>query len=196
MKKQESYAQNRMVGQKLAQIRRQQGISQLAAAEALGTTQSNISQFEHGKRRISSSVVIQLCRIYNASPSEIFGTAGLPSDIPPGLADGLLRELAETSGSSELSFAADAYIYIAAYRMLRTLYETNPHNSSELFSLSSEDALKATEEFLREEPMRAAAALEPSERSSIELPVEKAQELRNFIACCEEIIRGNKRCII
>ena len=184
---------NKAVGMRFAEIRRSKGISQMTAAKALGTTQSNISQLENGRRRISSAAAVELCRFYGVPASEVFGAlTDEPSEsFKAGEAETLLLELAANSGSDDVASSAEAYLSLCVYRLLRELYELNPHNSSGLFSIPKDKAEALCEEFLASEPERLRATLaagSPSQRSRIELPIERSGGLRRFIAACEELL--------
>lgn len=192
-----SFEQNKELGKRLAEIRRSKGISQLSAAKALGTTQSNISQLECGKRRISSSAAMTLCRFYGVSAAEVFGFPEEESvSLAADSAGSLLTALAESSGSEDITSSAEAYISLCVYRMLRALYGINPHNSSELFSLSESEAEKLCKEFTDNEPERLRATLSAGtaqQRSRIELPIERSAELRSFIKTCEKLLGGSRK---
>lgn len=193
------YKYNNEVARRLAGVRKARGISQLTAARALGTTQSNISQFECGKRRLSSETVIALCRLYGVSANDVFGdlVSTEPRSSSPGEAETLLRELAEASGSSETAEAVDAYILLCAYRLFRELYELNPHNSQSIFAVPKERADALCEEFIREEPGRLRSLLSSGSskvRSGLELPVERSEQLRRFIAACERLLTDDTGC--
>lgn len=188
---------NRRVGRRLAALRQSRSITQADAARALGISQSGLSQYENGQRTISCAAAVELMRLYGAGYEDVFGP---PEDVPPSgrfdAAEGedLLLELAKSSGSDELSSAVNGYRLIAAYRMLRALYECNPHNSGAVFDAEEERAMLLTEEFLREEPYRLSTLIRAGtrmDRGRLELPVERSAELRAFIEVCEALMQGN-----
>lgn len=189
MKASDADRQNKEIGEHLGKLRRSCGMTQVEAAKALGMTQSCLSQLESGKRRVSGAAVKQFAELYGADVSEIISVSRLPADrdIAPGRGTALLNELISGTGSEELRRSAEAYLALCEYRMLRAVYLLNPHNSRELFSLSDEQAEKLLEDFLREEPRRL-EILDIKGREDIELPVEKAAELREFIASCEALL--------
>lgn len=194
MSKPVSYSEHDVaVGARLSALRRSSGITQTAAAEALGISQSNISQFESGKRRISGETALGFARLYNAALEDILGSTAQNEPEPPipGEAESLLTQLTSDPAFTSFSEASAAYIAVAAYRMLRALYSCNPHNSTELFSLSPETADELTLKFLETEPYKLAAIIKTmnsQERSKLELPVEYAARLRNLISSCEKLI--------
>ena len=185
---------NRKTGRRLAALRRSRGMSQAEAAKELGITQGGLSQYENGQRTISCSTAMALIKLYDARLEDVFGGDVSLSGVSDSGA-GLLEKLAERSGSSEIRSAVEAYSLSAAYRMLRALYECNPHNSGQLFDIEFEDAMQRTEEMLREEPYRISSLIHAGtkiDRSRIELPVECSAELREFIDTCEGLIGGEK----
>lgn len=182
---------NRRIGKRLAALRQARSMNQAEAAKLLGITQSGLSQYENGQRTISCSVAYELMKLYGASYEDVFGPAGEVTETTSDQgneADQLLTLLAKSSGSAEIASAVEAYRLIAAYRMLRALYECNPHNSGSVFDAETEEAMRFTEQFLREEPQRLSSLIHAGtkvNRSRIELPVERSAELRRFIESCE-----------
>lgn len=181
------------VGARLSALRRSYGITQSAAAKALGISQSNISQFESGKRRLSGEIALGFARLYHASLEEILGSTvqSKPAPPTPGEAETLLSELTADPVFSEISEATCAYIAVAAYRMLRALYCCNPHNSTELFSLDAAMSDELTLHFLEHEPSKLASlfrTMPTADRSKLELPVEYAARLRDMISSCEKLL--------
>ena len=191
MDKSTRFADNLEVGQRLAAARKAKGISQLDAARLIGTSQSNISQLESGKRTVSSAMALAYCRVCGISPAEIFGE-GLAAVVLDGTGS-LLMQLAAASGSDEAVQSAAAYISVCSYYMLRAVYELNPHNSSEIFSLPREEADEICRRIMAEAPGKLTeyiGGLGAEAAGRLELPVESSAELRSFIAGCEALLRG------
>lgn len=181
------------VGKRLAALRRSNSMTQTDAAKAAGITQSSISLIEKGKRTLTGRTALVLAEVYNASLEDILGSPNRKPFAPPspGEAEALLQQLLSAPELSDIRESASVYTAVAAYRLFRTLYECNPHNGSELFSLSRSDADILTASFLKEESARtasAAAARKASVRSSLELPPEYSARVRSFIKTCEEFL--------
>ena len=197
MKKRDNRKSNTEIGQRLKQLRRECGMSQLDAAKVLGVTQSCISQLENGQRFISGATAIQLAELYNAEPGEIFGSGRTPDNtgIRSDVSRSLLDVLAKSSGSDELLRSVRNYSAIAAYRMLRAIWMLNPDNSREIFMLSNEDADRLSDKFLSLEPFRVRSpevSGKTSDRRLINLPPEDTAELRAFIAECEALLKSTE----
>ena len=195
MKKRENQSRNAEIGQRLKELRRECGMSQLTAAKALGVTQSCISQLENGHRFISGAAAMQLAELYNAEPEELFGQgrSPLPDAIRPGEGEALLDLLAQSSGSEGLVLSVKSYSAIAAYRMLRALWLLNPDNPRELFSLSNEEADRLSDRMLSMEPFTVRSketAGSLKNRRQITLSDEDTARLRAFIADCEAILKS------
>jgi len=186
---------NLETAKRLSELRRAAGLTQKQAARMLGTTQSNISQLEHGKRGLSSEAAIEFCRLYGADISELLGEGpSLAESFALGRAESLLKAIAENCELDDITRSAGAYLSLCVYRMLRSLYALNPHNSSELFSLPEKEAEELCMTFIGTEPERLCALIEAApaaKRSMLELPVERSAELRGFIKACEDMLLGN-----
>ena len=62
----------KQMGQRLKELRKEQGYSQRQVADYLGIDQSNYSKIEHGKRRLNRlSQVIKLCELYDCTQDYI-----------------------------------------------------------------------------------------------------------------------------
>ena len=197
MKDQDEFLSDINIGRRLAELRHDRGLSQLAAAKALGVTQSCISQLECGKRRLSISAAQKLSSLYQVDISCILGGSPVsaePPEVKPSEGELLLNELVSSADSANLTFSVNSYMALSIYRVLRTVYSLNPHNSDELFSVPEEEAMKLTEQFLRDEPYRIITlglAGNLLSRKKIELPTELAPRLRAFIKECEALLSGN-----
>jgi transcriptional regulator with XRE-family HTH domain len=58
-------------GQRLQEIRKRRGLSQVEVAERLGIHQSLISQYERGYLRLHGALLVRLAQILNTTPDEI-----------------------------------------------------------------------------------------------------------------------------
>ncbi len=187
---------SKAIGKKFASIRKQLRINQSDAAKQLDVTQSCLSQLENGQRKWSCEMALKAIKLYRVSYESVFGELE-KQDVPifedeensPAV---MLQMLADASGSREVSFSARAYTYIGAYVMFRRLYESNPKNSSAIFSIDREQAEKIAKELMLNEPERISAYIKFSKRinsGTFELPVEYSTAVREAVERCEEIIR-------
>lgn len=71
------------VGDRLARIRRERGITQAELAARLGLAQPNVSDYERGVLRLNADLILKLTQILKVSSDELLGlrpaTAGRPS---------------------------------------------------------------------------------------------------------------------
>lgn len=65
--------QTRRIAKRLAEYRRKSGISQLQLAEQLGLTQSMMSRYENGDRRIPSELLAEFATAIAVSADELLG---------------------------------------------------------------------------------------------------------------------------
>lgn len=63
--------QKETIGQRLARLRRDRGITQAELAEKLGMTQPMISGYEHGTLRLHGELIVELAQILSVSADEI-----------------------------------------------------------------------------------------------------------------------------
>jgi transcriptional regulator with XRE-family HTH domain len=61
------------IGQRLARLRRERGITQAELAEKLGVVQPMISDYERGGLRLHGQLIVELTRILGVSADEILG---------------------------------------------------------------------------------------------------------------------------
>ncbi len=70
------------IGTKLREIRKQNGFSVQYAAQQLGLSPATIYRYENGSiEKIPSHIVTELCRLYGATPAQIFGWEESPFTI-------------------------------------------------------------------------------------------------------------------
>lgn len=73
---------NETIGQRLARLRGERGLSQRQLADRLRVTQSNVSEYEHDRVRLNSDVIILLAQVLKVSADELLGL-GAPSRRVP-----------------------------------------------------------------------------------------------------------------
>lgn len=61
------------IGQRIARLRKQQGVTQQEMAEALGLAQPNVSNYERGVLRLHGELLIKMADILGVSTDEILG---------------------------------------------------------------------------------------------------------------------------
>jgi transcriptional regulator with XRE-family HTH domain len=61
------------VGQRLARLRRERGLTQVELAEKLGVVQPIISGYERGELRLHGQVIVGLTRVLRVSADELLG---------------------------------------------------------------------------------------------------------------------------
>jgi transcriptional regulator with XRE-family HTH domain len=61
------------LGERLARLRRERGITQAELAEKLGLAQPNISDYERGILRLNADLILKLTAILNVSADELLG---------------------------------------------------------------------------------------------------------------------------
>jgi transcriptional regulator with XRE-family HTH domain len=66
------------VGQRLARLRKERGITQGELAQRLGISQPNISFYETGELRLHADVIIELTHILGVSADELLGLEKAP----------------------------------------------------------------------------------------------------------------------
>ena len=62
-----------MLGEQLARLRKQRGMTQAQVAEALDLPQGLISNFEKGVRRLYVDLLVQFADLYDVSTDELLG---------------------------------------------------------------------------------------------------------------------------
>jgi transcriptional regulator with XRE-family HTH domain len=73
----------RAIGERLARIRKERGITQIEMAELLGVSQGNVSDYERGEVRLHGELLVKFARILKVSADEILGLeASRPTRVP------------------------------------------------------------------------------------------------------------------
>jgi len=63
------------IGQRLARLRRERGLTQVEIAERLGVAQPVVSDYERGELRLHGELIIKLTQILGVSAEDILGLA-------------------------------------------------------------------------------------------------------------------------
>jgi transcriptional regulator with XRE-family HTH domain len=61
------------IGQRLARLRKERGITQTELAAELGVTQSHVSEWERGNLRLHGELIAELTRLLGVSADELLG---------------------------------------------------------------------------------------------------------------------------
>jgi transcriptional regulator with XRE-family HTH domain len=150
----------------LSLLRREKKVSQRTAAAALGVSQALLSHYENGIREPGLPFVVRACDYYGVSADFLLGrtlsrdgTTIAPEELYD-LSDeknnsmrggvlallskkllvnsiGVLFELLAKTGSREAIRATANYLSTAVYQMYRRLYQADPNNDPDFFSVSS-----------------------------------------------------------
>ena len=148
----------------LSLLRQEKGVSQRTAATALGISQALLSHYENGIREPGLPFVVRACDYYGVSADFLLGrtlsrdgTTIAPEELYD-LSDeknnsmkggvlallskkllvnsiGVLFDLLSKTGSREAIKAAANYLSTAVYTMYRRLYQANPDNNPDFFSV-------------------------------------------------------------
>ena len=149
----------------LSLLRQEKGVSQRTAAGVLGISQALLSHYENGIREPGLSFVVKACDYYGVSADFLLGrtlsrqgTTIAPDELYD-LSDekdnsvrggvlallskkllvnsvGALFDLLAKTGSRDAIRAASNYLSTALYVVYRHLYQANPDNNPDFFSVS------------------------------------------------------------
>ena len=61
------------IGERLALLRKERGITQVELASQLGVPQANISRYEHAQLRLHGSLIVQAAQILGVTADELLG---------------------------------------------------------------------------------------------------------------------------
>lgn len=149
----------------LSLLRQEKGVSQRTASQALGISQALLSHYENGIREPGLPFVVRACDYYGVSADFLLGRTlsrdgtTIAAEELYDLSDeknnsmkggvlallskkllvnsiGVLFDLLAKTGSREAIRAAANYLSTAIYQMYRRLYQTNPDNNLDFFSVS------------------------------------------------------------
>lgn len=73
----------RIIGQRLAQLRKDRGVTQVEMADHLGISQPVYSGYERGELRLHGELLVKLARILKVSADEILGLEQSPPTRAP-----------------------------------------------------------------------------------------------------------------
>jgi transcriptional regulator with XRE-family HTH domain len=68
------------IGQRLARLRRERGMTQVELAQRLGVAQPVVSDYERGELRLHGALIIKLSEILGVSSEELLGLKKTPSN--------------------------------------------------------------------------------------------------------------------
>ena len=148
----------------LSLLRKEKGVSQRTAAGALEISQALLSHYENGVREPGLAFVVKACEYYGVSADFLLGrtlTRDGATISPEELYDlseeknnsikggvlallskkllvnsiGVLFGMLGKTGSREAIQAASSYLSTAVYTMYRRLYDANPSNNPDFFSV-------------------------------------------------------------
>jgi transcriptional regulator with XRE-family HTH domain len=68
-----SQGSHETIGQRLARLRRERGMTQVELAERLGVAQPVVSDYERGELRLHGQLIVQLSQILGVSSEELLG---------------------------------------------------------------------------------------------------------------------------
>ena len=143
----------------LSLLRQEKGVSQRAAAGELGISQALLSHYENGIREPGLPFVVRACDYYGVSADFLLGRTTIAAEELYDLSNeknnsmrggvlallskklivnsvGVLFDLLAKTGSREAIKAASNYLSGAVYQLFRHLYEANPDNNPDFFSVS------------------------------------------------------------
>ena len=73
----------KQLGKRIAEQRKQLGLTQVQLAEILGVSQQHMASFEAGRRKVSTSSVPVLAQLFGMSTDELLGIGEKPSKRGP-----------------------------------------------------------------------------------------------------------------
>ena len=92
-RKTESREEHEAIGERLARLRRDRGITQAELAQKLGVAQPVVSDYERGELRLHSQLIIELTDILGVTADELLGLESPKRDKSPMRNPRLLRRL-------------------------------------------------------------------------------------------------------
>lgn len=148
-------------------LRKERGLSQKQAALELGVSQALLSHYEKGIRECGLDFVIHIADYYNVSCDYLLGRTpdrqgatltieDLPDlhtqEVDPAKEStvvtlnkkliqnsiNVLYELLDEADNKGMTTEISSYLMISVYKMLRTLYSSNPKNPEAMFSVPAD----------------------------------------------------------
>jgi transcriptional regulator with XRE-family HTH domain len=83
------------IGQRLARLRRERGLTQVELADKLGVAQPVVSDYERGELRLHGQLIVRLTQILGVGSEEILGTEKPKGNGTPVKSRRLLRRIQE-----------------------------------------------------------------------------------------------------
>ena len=153
-----------MLGERLAELRKLNDDTQQTLADKLGISVWSVRAWEQGKSYPFSNVLLAICKLYGTSADYLLGrtlTRDGTTIAPEELYDlsdekdnsmrgsvlallskkllvnsvGMLFDLLGKTGSREAIRASSNYLSTAVYKVFRRLYQANPSNNPDFFSV-------------------------------------------------------------
>ena len=157
-------SENAEFSRTLSLLRQEKKVSQRAAAQALGISQALLSHYENGIREPGLAVVVKACDYYGVSADFLLGRTlsrdgvviaaeelyDISDEKNNSIRGGVLALLSKKllvnsigvlfgllgkTGSREAVQATANYLSTAVYTMYRRLYDANPDNNPDFFSV-------------------------------------------------------------
>ena len=177
------------VAERLKRARREAGLTQAQAGKLFGVSQSVISMQEAGQRRVSAADAQRMSEVYSAVALRKLNVTG--QRLPGTEATELAVQLAALGGS-ELETAADNFLALCAYLLMREIYSVNPDNPGDVFRLD-EDRAELLKESISDELdkiRRFAAYSNKVKREDIAPGQLLERRITTVADSCETLIRG------
>jgi DNA-binding XRE family transcriptional regulator len=70
------------IGQRMARLRRERGITQVELAEILGVPQPMISAYENGDLRLHGELIVELAKVLDVSADQLLGLKEIKNGTP------------------------------------------------------------------------------------------------------------------
>lgn len=70
------------IGERIARLRKEKGITQIEMAERLGVSQPVVSDYERGAIRLHGELILELAKIFGTSTDEILGVNEVAKTSP------------------------------------------------------------------------------------------------------------------
>ena len=70
------------IGERIAKLRKEKGITQIEMAERLGVSQPVVSDYERGAIRLHGELILELAKIFGTSTDEILGLSAAEKASP------------------------------------------------------------------------------------------------------------------
>lgn len=163
----------------LTHLRKEAGLSQKKAAEALGISQALLSHYEKGIRECGLIFLVRAADFYGVSADYLLGrslerngSAILLEEVPDEDAAGqgnrgagsllpvlnkklicnsvtVVEDLLGATGDKDLINKVSMYLQLSVYRMFRRLYDSNEENPQTFFGTESDVALLTSDAVMK-----------------------------------------------